>query len=54
MSEAKSDSNSVNGSFFNVAVYDGNALVRVARLKLVVGWTFTENQMILTKSLKNG
>ena len=31
-------SNVVNGSYFNAAVYDGDVLVRVSRLRLVAGW----------------
>lgn len=27
-----------NGSYFNVAVYDGDILVRVTRMKLDTGW----------------
>lgn len=43
--DIKVNSESYNGNYFNVAVYDGDTLIRVNRIKLVSGWnTFYEEQ----------
>ena len=42
----------VNGSFFNVAVYDGDTLVRVNRVKLNQGWNTIYEEQIGDPSLK--
>ena len=48
----KVNSESYNGNYFNVAVYDGNAVVRVNRIKLVQGWNTIYEEQSGDPSLK--
>lgn len=45
-------SEAYNGSFFNVAVYDGDTLIRVNRMKLVSGWNTIYEEQSGDPSLK--
>ncbi len=50
--DIKVNSEAYNGNYFNVAVYDGDTLIRVNRIKLISGWNTIYEEQSGDPSLK--